>query len=580
SVRNLFLIDALNVTFKPGLNVLTGETGAGKSVLLSCLGLVFGARTDRTVLRDPDAAGQATADLVLRHCHPVFQYIADHGFDEGDVIDGTSRLLLRRRITPDGRSRAFLNDNPISLSLLRAVGDLVLEVHGQHEDRGLMSTATQRDLLDDFGSFDADLSATRQAFTALEAARERLAAVDVDEDVAEEERRDLAEVLETLHALDPQADEEESLSAERKLLQNAEQIISDLSDVSALLAADNSLETRLARAATRLASASAAVGGALSGLVDQVEKVLIEAEEARRQVSDLLARLDYDSDRLGALEERLFTLRDLARRYRVPVADLPGLAPRLEARLTEIDRLATNRQAALAETERAEKAYLAAAATLSSARMQAARRLDDVVAEELPPLKLDKARFETRVEAGAAALGPKGTDTVHFLIATNPGDRPDRLMKIASGGELSRILLAIKVALADAGSPASLVFDEVDRGVGGAVADAVGSRLSRLAASHQVLVVTHAPQVAACADHHFQIAKSVVKNLQSDDQQAQERAVTRVKALDEPARRDEVARMLAGAVVTPEARAAADRLIALGQRSASPVVEELDHGQA
>jgi len=548
AIRDIVLIDRASFEPGPGLGVLTGETGAGKSILLDALGLALGARGDAGLVRRGVEAGVVTAVFHLDGDHPAHALLADQGLD-GDDDD----LVIRRRLAADGRSRAFVNDQPVSIGLLRDLGACLVEVHGQHGERGLLDAAGHRALLDDAGGLAADKAVVAEAFAArdtargaLAAAEARLAALQADEDYARH-------MLEELDSLAPQAGEEEELAARRALMMNAERITEELTEARALLAGDEGAAARLRRAMRRLERVAGKADGALDDALAALERAGGETAEASDQLDAALGALAHDPHELEQLEERLFDLRALARKHQCAVDDLPRMRAQFADQLAGLEAGAQDLAGLRAALEAAEARLTEAVARLGKARARAARRLERAVGAELAPLKLDKARFRVRLEPLARdQWSAAGGERVHFEIATNPGAPFGPLSRIASGGELSRIALALKVALSGRGGAQTLVFDEADHGVGGAVADAVGERLARLAGDAQVLVVTHLPQVAARAARHWRVDKAGGK--------------TRLARLDDAARREEIARMLAGARVTDEARAAADSLLA-GARS-------------
>jgi DNA repair protein RecN (Recombination protein N) len=550
SVRDVVLIDRLDLALEPGLGVLTGETGAGKSILLDALGLALGARADSALVRHGAAQATVTAAFTLgRRHHPAHAILDELGLDDGE------ELVLRRQLAADGRSRAFINDQPVSVAGLRRVGESLVEIVGQGEQRGLLDPGSHRALLDAYGGLEGQAVAVaeawsgwRQATAAREEAVGRLQQARREEDF-------LRHALLELDALKPQPGEEEKLAESRTRLLNREKLLEAMRGAAAELGGRSGAEAQLAAAAKRLARIADKAGEGLTPLLAALDRAGIEAAEASRLLDRLTGELDAEPGRLEAIEERLFALRDLARKHGVAVDGLPALRERTEATLAALD----DQGGAVARLTQAEaaarQAYRDAASALSSARRAAAGRLDKAVAAELPPLKLDKARFRTTVEAlPQAGWGPQGPDRIGFEVSTNPGTPLGGLGRIASGGELSRFLLAIKVALAAAAPVPTLVFDEVDAGIGGATAAAVGERLKRLAARLQVLVVTHSPQVAALAGRHWRVEKAAADG--------GEPVLTRIVALDPPGRREEIARMLSGARVTGEARAAADRLLA------------------
>ncbi len=546
AVRDVVLIDRLALDLAPGLAVLTGETGAGKSILLDALGLALGARAEARLVRQGAEQASVAAVFELPAGHPAHAVLAEQG------IEDEGALTLRRTLAPDGRSRAFVNDQPVSVGLLRQLGDLLVEVQGQFESRGLLDAATHRGLLDAYGGLAAEatrLAADWQAWRAAEAAAEQaaeaLAAARRDEDY-------LRHALDELAALDPKADEEESLAGERQLLLHTGKILEALAEAKQALSGRTGAEGQLATALRALDRVAEKAGGRLQPLLDALERALAESDEVGRQLDALSADTDLDPRRLERIEERYFALKDLARKHACEVAALPALREDFARRLAALDsggeELARLRRAAAD----AGAAWKQAAEALGAKRRAAAKRLDAAINAELPPLKLERARFQTEVAAlPAEGWGPGGSERVAFLVATNPGAAPGPLGKIASGGELARFLLALKVVLAALSPVPTLVFDEVDAGIGGATAAAVGERLARLSAERQVLVVTHSPQVAARGAQHWRVAKRVAKDA----------ALTDVAALDAAERREEIARMLSGEQVTDEARQAAARLL-------------------
>ncbi len=545
SIRDVVLIEALDLEFGQGLSVLTGETGAGKSILLDGLGLALGQRADAGLVRRGAADLAVTASFELPAAHPVHARLADNGI----AGDAGEPVILRRLVKADGGSRAFINDRPVSAGLLREVGGMIVEIHGQHDDRGLLSPAGHRALLDAFGGLDT--SAVADGYRRWQAARVALDAAQVEAETASRDREWLEHAVAELSAFAATDGEEDALADERAALKKGERLAEDLAGVQEIFQGSEGGLAALRQAARRL-DRIAAEDERLAAALAAIDRALIEAGEAEERLDEAGAALLLDPERLETVESRLFEMRALARKHRVEPVALPALTLELQERL---DRLALGESGikALAERVRQERAaFVAAAEGLSKARQQAASRLDEAVALEFKPLKLDAARFRTVVEPLAESeWSAAGGDRVEFEIATNPGAPFAPLMKIASGGELSRFILAMKVAMAGEREAGTLVFDEIDRGVGGAVASAIGERLSRLARKTQVLVVTHSPQVAARGDRHFRISKT------SDARVTR----TSVHPLDEDERREEIARMLSGAAVTEEARAQAARLL-------------------
>lgn len=549
SIRDIVLIERLELALGRGLCTLTGETGAGKSILLDALGLAIGARADSGLVGLAAEQGSVTAVFDVPRDHPSRKILLENELDaDGD-------LILRRVQTRDGRSRAFINDQPVSIGLLRQVGDELVEIHGQHDERGLLDARGHRALLDAFGGLEAQADEVRRLWGAASDAANALSAHDAMLARAKAEQDYLMHVVGELDALAPESGEETSLAEMRALMMHSEKIAGDLVDAQDALSGDGGLEARLNQALRRLVRAAEGAGGRIDAAIAALERTLVEASEARQELDAAMRALEFDPRKLEEAETRLFALRAAARKHHVAVDDLAALADRLRGQLAEIEggevTLGKLRQAASAARDK----WLAAAQALSAQRLKYAEKLDKQVMIELKPLKLDKATFKTSVDVLPAGQGgPDGLDRVSFLISTNPGAPLGPLIKIASGGELSRFVLALKVSLASRGSAPTLIFDEVDSGVGGAVAEAVGLRLAELAKSVQVIVVTHSPQVAARAGTHLRISKSAGKAKEA-------RLATRVDVLASDERREEIARMLAGSTVTDEARAAADRLI-------------------
>jgi len=553
TIRDVVLIDRLSLAFRPGLCVLTGETGAGKSILLDALGLALGRRADASLVRPGAEQAAVAAEFAIEHNHPAAAILREAGI----AADLAGAIVLRRLVGADGRSRAFVNDEPASVGLLRELGDSLVEIQGQGEQRGLLDPATHRTLLDDFAGHETALAALAAASREWRASRDRVeeAARQLADSRAEEDllRHHRAE----LDALAPEGDEEERLGARRTLLQNAERLGEAISEAIAEIDGDDGAQQTLARALRRLERTRGRAQGLLDAALEAAERAAAETAEALAALTGAAQALELDPRILEEVEERLFALRAAARKHGVAVADLPLLRQAMAARLAAIETGAEN-VAALGEAAAAARiGYVATATAVSRGRERAARRLDAALTAELKPLRLDKARFRTVLTALAEAeWGEQGVERVHFEVATNPGAPFGPLARIASGGELSRFMLALKLVLAGTSSVPTLIFDEVDSGIGGAVAAAVGERLQLLGARLQVLVVTHSPQVAARGAHHWLVAK----------RQAERATVTRVEELDGDTRQEEIARMLSGSTITAEARAAAASLIA-GARS-------------
>jgi len=543
-IRNIVLIESLTLDFARGLSVLTGETGAGKSILLDALGLALGGRGDPGLVRAGTDAARVTAEFSIGPDHSARALLAANEID----VEAGSPIIVRRQVKADGGSRAFVNDAPVSAGLLRELGGLLVEIHGQSDDRGLLAARGHRALLDSFAGLVPQLAAVRAAWSDWQDARtaEAEAAARLEADARDREWLDHA--VAELTALAAQPGEEAELAEARAAMQKGARLTDDLAAVDALLTGRDGGTDKLAQAARRL-DRIGAEHPLLGEAVEALDRALVEASEAEAKLAAAVQALDADPARLEATETRLFDLRAMARKHRVEADALADLAEELKARAAALAAGTTSLKALAAATREASAAYGAAATALGAARTVAAARLDAAVAAELAPLKLDAARFRTVV--AAAEPGPDGTERVEFEIATNPGAPFAPLIKIASGGELSRFVLAWKVALAATGSAGTIIFDEIDRGVGGAVASAIGERLARLAVATQVLVVTHSPQVAARGAHQWRIAKAVVDNVTR----------TAVVPLDPDQRREEIARMLSGADVTDEARAQAAKLL-------------------
>jgi DNA repair protein RecN (Recombination protein N) len=548
AIRDVVLIERLDLALEGGLNVLTGETGAGKSILLDALQVALGRRSDRAAVRQGAASGAVTAVFEPPSGHAAFRVLADNGIEASDEI------ILRRTIAQDGKSRAFINDQPVGAALLRQVGDELVELHGQNDGRGLLSAAAHRALLDAFGGHEKQLAATASAHEAWRAAAEEAAVFAAAMAAAQADAAFLASAVAELRKLAPEEGEEERLAQERALLMSSEKIAGELAGIVELLGGgDRAVDTRLTAAARRLERLKPQALGRLDVAAEALERAVMEATEARAQAEAALDAMNFDPQRLESVEARLFALRGAARKYKVQVHDLAKLSAELDERaqaLADADTKAAKLAKAVAA---ARAAFADAAAALSGRRKEAAAKLEAAVGRELKPLKLDKAKFAVALapiplDSGSGA----GLDAVEYQIATNPGAPMGALTRIASGGELARVVLALKVALAERGTAPTLIFDEVDQGVGGAVADAVGARLARLGRQAQVLVVTHSPQVAARGDRHFRIAKKTAGGV----------TLTQVSLLDGEGRREEIARMLSGASVTAEARAAAETLLA------------------
>jgi DNA repair protein RecN (Recombination protein N) len=547
SIRDIILIDRLDLDFTSGLSVLTGETGAGKSILLDAFALALGARGDAGLVREGSDQGQVTAAFELKRDHPVRAVMA------ANDIAAEDELILRRAQFADGRTRAFINDQPVSVQALKLLGAALVEIHGQHDERALVDPATHRRLLDAFGDI---AEAADEVSRLWDERRDRETALVAHRAEVERVQREadwLRHAVGELTELAPRPAEEATLAERRTAMMQTEKIAGDLRDAHEAVAGEHSAVPALATAMRRLERRSALVPSLVEPALKALDAGLSAIEEARAHLEAALRIADHDPQELERIEERLFALRAAARKHNVPVDELAALAARYAADLGRIDAGAAELAKLEAAAGEAQQRYRAAALALSERRKDAAEKLDRAVNAELKPLKLDRARFSTEIATDSDAPGPHGIDRVEFWVQTNPGTRPGPLMKIASGGELARFLLALKVVLADRGSAPTLIFDEVDTGVGGSVADAIGVRLARLARRNQVIAVTHAPQVAARAERHFLITKDTLDR--------GKRVATRVAEVAADKRREEIARMLAGAEITAEARAAAERLI-------------------
>jgi DNA repair protein RecN (Recombination protein N) len=547
SIRDIVLIERLDIEFSRGLAVLTGETGAGKSILLDAFALALGGRGDAGLVRHGAEQGQVTAVFDVPKGHPAAAILSANGLED----DG--EMILRRVQLADGRTRAFINDQAISVQTLKSVGAALVEIHGQHDERALVDAATHRRLLDAFAGLEKDVAALEQLW---EARRRATTALDEHRAGMERAAREadyLRHASDELKALAPREGEETALAERRTVMMQGEKIATDLRDAQDAVSGGHSPIAALSAAVRRLERRAAASPALVEPAVKAIDTAINALEEASQHLAAALHAADFDPLELERIEERLFGLRAASRKYSTPVDALAALATKYAADVALIDAGAEQLKKLEAAANETDRLYAAAATKLSAARIKSAEKLNKAVNAELAPLKLDRARFMTEIDSDPQSPGPQGFDRVEFWVQTNPGTRPGPLMKVASGGELSRFLLALKVVLSDRGSAPTLVFDEIDTGVGGAVADAIGARLSRLAAKVQVMAVTHAPQVAARADQHLLISKDALDK--------GKRVATRVNALAADHRREEIARMLAGAEITAEARAAADRLL-------------------
>jgi DNA repair protein RecN (Recombination protein N) len=547
SVRNIVLIDQLDIALDDGLTALTGETGAGKSILLDALTLALGGRGDASLVRNGQDSGQVVAVLQLAANHPVRVALR-----ENEIADDAD-LILRRVQYADGRTRAFINDQPVGAALMQVIGRRLVEIHGQHDDRALVDPSTHRALLDAFGGLDADVANTHRAHAVLSEADSKVAAqraLIVEAAAREDYAR---HVVDELAELAPEAGEEDSLAAKRQRLMQLEKAHDEIREADEIISGPNAPAPALSGLMRRLMRKADGGIGVFQPLIDALDAALTALDQTSEAVEGLKREVAFDPAELEHVEGRLFALRGAARKHHVIVDELAAVLAKYRAELAALQSGEATLAKLEADVEVAREAYRKSARKLSAGRAKAAKALSKAVEAELPDLKLGSAKFIVDQQVDETRVAASGFDQVAFHVQTNPGTLPGPLMKVASGGELSRFLLALKVVLADRGSAPVLIFDEIDTGVGGAVADAIGRRLKRLSTKVQVLSVTHAPQVGARADTHLFIEKQAIE----------EGAFVRthVRRLDGPARKEEIARMLAGATITAEARAAAGKLL-------------------
>lgn len=546
-IRNVVLVDQLTVEFAQGFCALTGETGAGKSILLDSLGLALGGRSDSGLVRKGSDQAQVTAEFDCPAAHPLHTLLKEQGFESDHTI------VLRRIVGLDGRSRAFINDQPVSIGLLKQAGDLLVEIHGQFETQGLLDPRTHRILLDDYAGVDARKISKlwdgwRDSAQALTSARAALEKAKADEEY-------LRHAVKELDDLAPEAGEEEQLLIRRESLKHRGQVLEALQEAWDAIGGDTGAEMSVGKASRTLGRILDKAGTDLSQAFAALDRAGDELQAAVADVQTAISRLESGEMSMEVIEDRLYALRGMARKHHCKPDDLASLADKMRQELNLIDKQDDALTALGQALLEARKAYEAEARSISKKRKDTAIKLDKLVAIELPPLKLDKARFETRVETlDESGWGPQGMDQIQFLVATNPGSNPGALNKIASGGEMSRFMLALKVIMAEVGVAQTLVFDEVDSGIGGGTAAAVGERLARLAQNRQILVVTHSPQVAARAGAHYIVMKQGQKDVKT--------TVLPLQAMND--RREEIARMISGAEITAEARAAASKLLETG----------------
>lgn len=547
SVRNVVLIDKLDIEFAEGLSILSGETGAGKSVLLDSLGLVLGQRADTSLIRSGTDKLSVTAVFSAPPADSPLTALA-----EANDIELEESLVIKRTLGTDGKSKIFVNDQPVSLKLLKEFGAGLVEIHGQFDNQGLLNPANHLEILDSYGQYSADLAATRAAFEKYRRACAERREAESRLQAGREEEDNLRHWVDELARLKPVAGEEDELNRRRTGIMNAEKLVESLNAAYAALSGSADVTSAIRHAQSAIDKADAVMDGGYRDIADALEQALLNAEEAIRGIEEASSSLSYNQNEAEAVEQRLFALRGAARKHQVGVDELPQKLEEMRQRLSALELGEEELVSLLREEERCRRDYLEKAGRLSALRRQTAAELDKRIMLELPPLKMEKARFVTMVgELPESGWGAAGIDSVCFTVSTNPNSPQGPLNKIASGGELARFMLALKVNLVKSAGSMTMVFDEVDAGIGGATAQAVGSRLAALAENVQVLLVTHSPQVAACGNHHFKVEKKTQNNI----------TTTYVNRLSPAEREEEIARMLAGEKITDEARAAAKVLI-------------------
>lgn len=551
SIRDIVLIDRLDVDFAAGLSVMTGETGAGKSILLDALSLALGGRGDGRLVRSGRERGQVSAIFDIQLDHPIWQFLQDNGL----ASDTGEPIILRRIQNVDGKTRAYVNDSPTSAGLLRKLGKLLVEIHGQHDERALVEPAVHRSLLDAFGELEGDVASLSTAYKNWRETEGELQRLRAKIEVAAKEADYLRASTEELQALDPLEGEENELADRRQAMMKAEKISGDMADADEVLSGTASPVLLLANTLKRLERKAVDAPGLLDDTIEQLAAAIDRLNDAQTAIAAARQVADFDPTDLEATEERLFALRAAARKYGVAVENLSDLATSMRNDLNDLDAGEERLLALVEASTKARQQLDKLASELSQKRRKAAGELTISVMAELPALKLEQAEFIVEIQSDPQSVSMVGIDDVEFWVRTNPGSRAGPMAKVASGGELARFLLALKVVLADRGSAPTLIFDEIDTGVGGAVADAIGRRLARLSSNTQILAVTHAPQVAAQADNHLLIAKGASKTSGTS-------VVTTLAVINGDERLEEVARMLSGAEITNEARAAAQRLMA------------------
>lgn len=552
SVRNVVLIDKLDIEFAGGLSILSGETGAGKSVLLDSLGLVLGQRADTALIRSGTDKLSVTA--VFSALPPDSPLAA---LAEENDIELEDSLVVKRTVAADGKSKIFINDQPVSLKLLKEFGAGLVEIHGQFDNQGLLNPANHLEILDGYGQYPAELNEVRTAYEKYRQAGKERREAEICLRNSREEEDNLRHWVDELIKLKPVVGEEDELNRRRSEIMNAEKLVESLNAAYSALNGTTDVVSAIRRAQSAVDKADTIVDGKYRDIADILEQALINAEEAVRSIEDASSDLSYNQNEAENIEQRLFALRDAARKHQVGIDELPRKLEEMQQRLSAVELGEDRLTSLLREEDRCRSDYLEKAGLLSTLRRQTAEELDKNIMRELPPLKMEKARFITLVEKlPESGWSPTGIDNVCFTVSTNPNSPQGPLNKIASGGELARFMLALKVNLVKTAGSMTMVFDEVDAGIGGATAQAVGSRLAALAENVQVLLVTHSPQVAACGSHHFKVEKKTQNNI----------TTTYVSLLSEEEREEEVARMLAGEKITDEARAAAKVLIKSNKR--------------
>jgi len=547
SIRDIVLIEKLDIEFRNGLSVLTGETGAGKSILLDSLALAMGGRGDGNLVRKGAEEGIVTASFEPERGHPIFRLLKENGIDDDDL------LILRRVQKSDGKTKAYVNGTPVPAGLLRRMGQQLVEIHGQHDDRAMLDAATHRSLLDAYAGLEPDIADVHKAWIEWRDAEKALRMLKADIEEAQREGDYLRASVEELRTLSPEPGEEEQLADQRQRMMRMEQVATDLGEANETLSGNGSPVTVISNVARQLERKREQAPELVAETVEHLDSALNALYAAQNTLETAVYNTEFDPKELEQSEERLFALRAAARKFSIAVENLPDLAVRMEDALSNLEEGEEKLQELERHVNEAKARFFDLSGHLSGKRTSAGTELASAVMAELPELKLERAIFMVRQETNEAFASASGTDQIEFWVQTNPGSNAGSMRKVASGGELSRFMLALKVALADRGSAPTLIFDEIDAGVGGAVADAIGQRLERLARKVQVLSVTHAPQVAARALGHYLISKDQVGK--------SERVATQVTRIHEQIRLEEIARMLSGATVTQEARAAAEKLL-------------------